>query len=125
MDLIHGHVDAIGHVVCSTYALCHQFCLITQFQVSINDLLNHRKLGGHGCHDVFKRLRQALGKNDSCKEVAAQIFAAVVPTAALYSQAVSTVVHYYLREDKKAELGEIIKLGDSPAVMAYVYEALS
>ena len=49
----------------------------------------------------------------------------VVPSAALYSQALFTVVQYYLREDKKAELGEIIKLGESPAVMAYVYEALS
>jgi hypothetical protein len=49
----------------------------------------------------------------------------VIPSAALYSQVVSIVVHYYLGEDKKAKLEEIVKLGESPAVMAYVYEALS
>jgi linoleate 10R-lipoxygenase len=82
----------------------------------------------HNCHHVIKPLWQELCKNCSRTELAAQIFAAVVPSAALYSQAVSTVVHYYLRKDKKAELEEIIKvikLGESPAVMAYVYEALS
>jgi hypothetical protein len=56
-------------------------------------------------------------------ELAAEIFAAVVPSAAFYSQAMSNVVHHYLQEDKKAELGKIIR--NSPAVMAYVYEALS
>ena len=79
----------------------------------------------HCCHNVIKPLWQELGRNYSHTELAAQIFAAVVPSAALYSQAVSIVVHYYLQEDKKAELEEIIKLGESPAVMAYVYEALS
>lgn len=79
----------------------------------------------HCCHNVIKLLWEELSNNNSRTELAAQIFAAIVPSAALYSQAVSTVVHYYLREDKKAELEEIIKLGESPAVMAYVYEALS
>ena len=79
----------------------------------------------HCCHNVIKPLWEELSNNNSRTELAAQIFAAIVPSAALYSQAVSTVVHYYLREDKKAELEEIIKLGESPAVMAYVYEALS
>ena len=74
---------------------------------------------------MLKPLWQGLSNRYSPTEIAAQIFAAVVPSAALFSQAVSIVVHYYLREDKKAELEEIIKLGDSPAVMAYVYEALS
>ena len=89
--------------------------------------MNDRKLNGHSCHNVFKSLWQALGTSGKYTrtEVAAQIFAAVVPSAALYSQAVSTVVHYYLQEDKKAELEKIINLGESPAVMAYVYEALS
>ena len=88
-------------------------------------MMNHRKLTGNSRDNVFKPLWQALGSKYSRTEVAAQIFAAVVPSAALYSQAVSTVVNYYLREDKKAELEEIIELGESPAVMAYVYEALS
>jgi len=106
VKLIHGHVDAISQLV------------------SFTDMMNHLKLTSNACHNVFRPLWQELGKNNSRTELAAQIFAAVVPSAALYSQAVSVVVQYYLREDKKAELGEIIKLGESPAVMAYVYEAL-
>jgi linoleate 10R-lipoxygenase len=101
------------------------YFLITQFQLSISDMMNHFKLSSSSCHNVLKPLWEALGSKYSRAEIAAQIFAAVVPSAALYSQAVATVVHYYLREDKKAELEEIIKLGASPAVMAYVYEALS
>ena len=58
----------------------------------------------HCCHNVIRPLWQELGRNCSRTELAAQIFAAVVPSAALYSQAVSNVVHYYLQEDKKAEL---------------------
>jgi linoleate 10R-lipoxygenase len=107
------------------FNLCTFVTLITQFQVSLSDMMNHRKLTGNSCHNVFKPLWEALGSKNTHTEVAAQIFAAVVPSAALYSQAVSTVVHYYLRKDKKAELEEIIKLGESPAVMPYVYEALS
>jgi len=106
VDLILGHLDAISRLV------------------SISDMMNHRKLSSNSCHIVFKPLWEALGSKYTRAEVAAQIFAAVVPSAALYSQAVSTVVHYYLRDDKKAEREEIIKLGASPAVMAYVYEAL-
>lgn len=125
MDLIQVHLDAVSQFVCSIYTLFCQSCLITQFQVSLTDVMNHLKMASRSCHNVFRPLWEALGKSHSHTELAAQIFAAVVPSAALYSQAVSTVVRYYLREDKKAELGEIIKLGESPAVMAYVYEALS
>ena len=69
--------------------------------------------------------------NIAHRDIAAQIFAMVVPSAALYSQAVCTVVHYYLGEDRKAELEEIIKLikssdkNASDKVMTYVYNALS
>jgi hypothetical protein len=80
---------------------------------------------------VIKKLWQELGRNYSRTDIAAQIFAAVVPSAALYSQAVCTVVHYYLGEDRKVELEEIIKLTKSSGknasdkVMTYVYNALS
>lgn len=117
-------MDNVSRLVWSTYTLRCQSCSITQFQVSLADRVNHN-VANSNCYNVIKTLWQALGKNTSRTELAAQIFAAVVPSAAFYSQAVSIVVHYYLREDKKAELKEIIKLGESPAVMAYVYEALS
>jgi hypothetical protein len=99
-------------------------CLIIQFQISLTDWLNHN-IASADCYDVVKTLWQALGETSSRTELATQIFAAVIPSAALYSQAVSVVVHYYLQPDKKAELEGIINLGKSPAVMAYVYKALS
>lgn len=86
--------------------------------------MNHN-VASFNCYNAIKTFWQALGRSSSRAELAVQIFAVVVPWAALYSQVVSVVVHYYLGENKKAELEEIIKLGGSPAVMAYVYEALS
>ena len=99
-----------------------------QFQFPLDDINNKPN---HNCHKLIKDLWHALSTSYSCEEIAAQIFAAVVPSAAMYSQAVSIVVHYYLRADKKTELEEIIKLGEcldedaSGKVMVYVYEALS
>jgi len=109
VNSIHEHVDSVSQLV------------------SLGDVLHHDTVASH---KVIKSLWKALGKDYSRMEIASQIFAAVVPSAAFYSQAVCTVVHYYLAEDKKAELEEIIKLGGSSdrtgsgKVMAYVYEAL-
>jgi len=105
VDSIQGHVDSVSRLL------------------SLTDWMNHN-VASFNCYHVIKTFWQALGRSSSRTELAAQIFAVVVPSAALYSQVVSVVVHYYLGENKKAELEEIIKLGESPAVMAYVYEAL-
>lgn len=64
------------------------------------------------------------------REFACQVIAAIVPTAALYSQAVSQVVDFYLRDGKKGAREEIVRLvksageGAYDKVMQYVYEAL-
>jgi len=100
----------------------------TQFQATFNGARNY---SGIASYELFQNLWQTLSGRPSRPEYASDIFAAVVPSAALYSQAVCVVVHYYLREDRKAELEEIIKLVESSdqaastKVMAYVYEALS
>lgn len=84
-------------------------------------------------HANIKALWTKLGKgNSSYREFASQLFAATIPTAALFSQNVSTVVNYYLEdtEAKRAARQEIIRLDASTdedaaaKAMVYFYEAL-
>jgi len=83
-------------------------------------------------HVFLEKLWRDIGKcqKDSHREFATQVFAAVVPTAALYSQCVAQVVDFYLDKDRKPVREEIVRLvasADPDAadkVMAYVNEAL-
>lgn len=83
-------------------------------------------------HSFLETLWQAIGKSQksSYREFAAQVFAAVVPTAALYSQYVVQVVDFYLDDDQRAAREEILRLAtstdenSSERIMTYVYEAL-
>ncbi|KAG6833018.1 hypothetical protein H0H87_012276 [Tephrocybe sp. NHM501043] len=76
--------------------------------------------------DAFKETRPT---ND---ELAAYSVAAIIPTAAHYSQAITHVVDFYLGDDKKEQRAEIVRLSASighneqstAKVMAYVREAL-
>lgn len=99
--------------------------------ISISDSQNHLGMGEFNSHAFLKKLWQSFGKSsNSYREFASQIFAAVVPTAALYSQAVATVVNFYLDVNKQVAREEIVKLVESKEkdaadrVMGYVYEAL-
>ena len=88
-----------------------------------NDSHGHFYLRGlwHGIH---------RSQNISYREFAAQVFAAVVPTAALYSQYIAQVVDFYLDNDKNEEREEIVRLATSndenacTMVMAFVNTAL-
>jgi linoleate 10R-lipoxygenase len=84
----------------------------------------------HDSHKFLKRVREA-GTDFTTTELAAQVFSAVVPTAAHFSQAIAHVVNFYLDDDKQNERDEIVKLAsasrDKEAVakiMVYVREAL-
>ncbi|KAF8958408.1 heme peroxidase [Flammula alnicola] len=98
----------------------------------IDSWLSQNNLGiaSNNNHGLLKKLWQAQGKGSTYREFASQLFAAVVPTSTLYSQALAHVVNFYLDDDKKAVREEIIKLaastdeGASAKVMTYVYEAL-
>jgi linoleate 10R-lipoxygenase len=102
--------------------------------VSLGDSHNHAGMPGSSTgHANLKQLWTKLGKGKSSyREFASQIFTAAVPTAALYSQDLATVVSFYL-EDTKANIAareEIIRLdastdADAAAkAMVYFYEAL-
>jgi hypothetical protein len=88
-------------------------------------------MGEFSSHAFLRKLWQISGKgSNTYREFASQIFAAVVPTAPLYSQAVATIVNFYLDTDKQAAREEIVKLVASQEedavdkVMGYVCEAL-
>ncbi|KAG6918081.1 hypothetical protein DXG01_016533 [Tephrocybe rancida] len=68
----------------------------------------------------------------SSAELSAYTIAATVPLAAHFSHAIANVVDFYLGDDKKEELAEIVRLSASirqdkenaSKIMAYVHEAL-
>ncbi|KAG6879814.1 hypothetical protein C0992_011365 [Termitomyces sp. T32_za158] len=61
-------------------------------------------------------------------ELAEHIVAALVPTAAYFSQAIAHVVDFYLADEMKKERAEIVQLSNDKEnmsqIMTYVYEAL-
>jgi hypothetical protein len=96
------------------------------------DLLYPSGMNNSYGHKFLEKLRQDIGgsRKDSHHEFASEVFAAVVPTAALYSQYVAQVVDFYLDVDQKAAREEIVRLAASTdqdasmKVMTYVNEAL-
>lgn len=123
----------------SSQADCKEFVEVVRAHVdkiswipSLSDSQTHHAMENDNGHVFLKKLWQSTGKNtsSSSKEFAAQIVAAVVPTAALYSQALATVVGFYSGKDKQAAREDIVNLvksnekDASEKVMSYVYEAL-
>ena len=100
-------------------------------QLSVSDRINHLGLTDHYSHEFLRNLWRAAGKECSPAEFAAQVFAAVVPTSALYSLSLAHVVNFYLDEDKKVARDKIVELSKSDdqnasaEIMKYVSEALS
>jgi hypothetical protein len=101
------------------------------WRMSLSDSQNHIAMENNHSHVFLKKLWNTLGKNkNNSREFAAQIIAAVLPTAALYSQALATVVNFYIVDEQKAARESIINLVNSQdkdasdKVMNYVYEAL-
>jgi linoleate 10R-lipoxygenase len=65
--------------------------------------------------------------NSALDGLVCSVFAAVVPTAALFSQIIAHVVDFYLDADKKTQRERIVCLVDerkNAQVMPFIYEAL-
>jgi len=84
----------------------------------------------HDCHEFIRSAHNA-NQDASTEELAAYLFASVVPTSALLSQAISNVVDFYLGDDKSVERAQIAQLasaldveGSNKQILTYVYEAL-
>ncbi|KAI0051062.1 heme peroxidase [Auriscalpium vulgare] len=102
--------------------------------VGIRDSIQQFRSGGNENNDPFLRsvLKAAPQKeNDSALDkIAESIFAELVPTAALFSQALVHVVNFFLADSRSADRAELAALlakqtpGDDAAAMARVYEAL-
>jgi len=93
------------------------------------EVLHHIAIENRDSHKFLTRVLRA-GKDFTTEELAAHLFAAVVPTAAHFSQIIAHVVNFYIDSDKRKEREEIVKLAsirDKEAVakiMVYVREAL-
>ncbi|KAF9042906.1 heme peroxidase [Panaeolus papilionaceus] len=103
---------------------------IDSWMPSISDSRNHQGVEGSDPHAFLKKLWATAGKGSSRKEFTAALFAALIPSAALYSQAVSHIINFYLDDDKKVAREEIVKLAASSGadasakIEAYILEAL-
>ncbi|KAH6916274.1 heme peroxidase [Coprinopsis sp. MPI-PUGE-AT-0042] len=88
-------------------------------------------LGQNG-HDYLEKVVVALRNKDqsSGREIATQIVAAVVPSAALYASALAQIVNFFLQEsnaearERVLELSKSKEAGASSELMDYVREAL-
>lgn len=92
------------------------------------EFVNHMVMESHECHEFLKRIHKGKFTRD---ELSAHVFAAVVPAAAHFSQAIAHAVNFYLDHDKRQEREEIVRLsslqGDKEAVvrvMNFLQEAL-
>jgi len=80
-------------------------------------------------HEFLKKLH-AAGKGRGHNELAASLFAEVVPTAAHFSQILSHVINFYLDEGRQEAREDIVRLASlhteiaDAEILSYSYEAL-
>ncbi|KJA17192.1 hypothetical protein HYPSUDRAFT_46645 [Hypholoma sublateritium FD-334 SS-4] len=97
---------------------------------SIKNLVDKRWMPSNFDFPLLKQLWDEYGhKKANPAEFASQLFAATVPTAALYSQALANVIDFYLDDDRHSIREKIVDLDQSAEnksaeIMVYVYEAL-
>lgn len=116
------------------YLLFTAFSILTQFSIfdKARHAIRNMKFKSHG---FLKQLIEASSSSQPRpKELAAALFAEVVPTSAHFSQSIAHVVNFYLDDARANERKELIALlGNKGApvteearakVMGYVREAL-
>lgn len=110
VELIKGHIDKID-----TW-------------MSFSDTKSHIAIENYNSHDFLKKVVDAAGKDCSHRELATQVFAAVVPTAALFAATIASIVDYFLDSNNIAAREDFLaKSSDKDApgkVMPYIREAL-
>jgi linoleate 10R-lipoxygenase len=103
--------------------------LQSHLEESMVDTFRHLGIETYHSHHFLKRAQEA-NIYASKAELSAFVFAAAVPTAALYSQAIAHIVDFYLDKDKRQARAEIVELAASQdadaaaKIMGYIREAL-
>ncbi|KAF6760375.1 heme peroxidase [Ephemerocybe angulata] len=112
VEFIEGHIDSLA-------------------SFSLSDSFNHRGTGSHNGHSFLKQVWDKIGpKHSSHSEVAAHVFSALIPTAAIYSATLAHTLNFFLQDaqkDARTQLLELVKSKeeDAPAkVSGYIREAL-
>jgi len=97
--------------------------------ISISDVFFHTTMADDHSHEFLKKLH-AAGKGRGHNELAASLFAEVVPTAAHFSQILSHVINFYLDEGRQEAREDIVRLASlhteiaDAEILSYSYEAL-
>jgi linoleate 10R-lipoxygenase len=79
----------------------------------------------HVIHALARELKHDGNTGERARRrIAASVFAEYVPTAPLFSKALTHVVDFYLDDARKAEREHIVAHGAGPALLPYIYEAL-
>lgn len=98
--------------------------------LSVTDHVDHEAIEDYHSHDFLKRAR-AANKDATKQQLSAYVFAAAIPTAAHFSQAIAHIVDFYLGDDKRQARADIVRLAAShhdadavAKVMGYAREAL-
>jgi len=105
----------------------NQFSIIDRTRDSARD----RVLPGHS-HHFLHSVAEKLGVDWTADEIAIYAQASIIPTAALFSQAITLVVKFYLDENRRQERANIAALAASipqdkkcvDQIMVYINEAL-
>ncbi|KAG2004633.1 heme peroxidase [Coprinopsis cinerea AmutBmut pab1-1] len=119
---LHGE-EIIGYIKSHIDSIKNKF--------SLPDVRNHIAIGHNG-HDFLTRIVDSLRNTDtSNRETAARIFAAVVPTAAIYASALSQIVSFFLQPSNASAAEALVSLPKSKdtatattEVLGYIREAL-
>lgn len=90
-----------------------------------------RYIAGQNDHsDDFLTQLVNAGKGQTPRELAGSLFAEVIPTTALYSQAITHIVNFYLDDDKKNAREDLVRLTGlytpeaEEKILSYAWEAL-
>jgi linoleate 10R-lipoxygenase len=124
---VSAHLDHISGVS-SPFYTCTMYPWLVE-QISISDVFFHTAMVNDQSHEFLKKLN-ASGKGLPHTELAASLFAEVIPTAAHYSQTLSHVVNFYLGSERKEAREDIVRLASlhteaaDARIVSYAHEAL-
>lgn len=128
VEIVESHLDGIAGVRLPSI-VWHQSSPLSPDlpQLTITDWRRDQLANSH---DFLSRILSSAQKSKSHTELATSLFAAVVPTAAHWAQAVAHAVNFFLQDDQHVARAEIVALAKldtregNNKIAVYVREAL-
>jgi hypothetical protein len=118
--------EVIGHIVCHLERLSRSILYPSVMLETVTSFW-----AGHKASDKFLSQLLLARRTHTIEQIAASLFAEVVPTTAAYSKAVALIVNFYLDAKRESQLADLKQLSserltpESEAqILKYVREAL-